>query len=92
MSHSTAGSQPQRVEMAPKGGFSNIRHLRYAPKKGPKATTMILGSVAMIGYGFYAVITGNRELSEYTKMQTYCQRLRKPFHNYQLYEMQHGMM
>lgn len=92
MSRSTIGTQPGRVEVAPEGGFKNVRHLRYAPKKGPKATSMIFASAAIISYGFYTVISGNRQLADYTKMQTYVERLRKPYHNYQLYEIQHGAL
>ncbi|EDV26540.1 NADH dehydrogenase [ubiquinone] 1 alpha subcomplex subunit 13 [Trichoplax sp. H2] len=49
-----------RQEMPPKGGYPMVEYQRNLPRRGVSGAAMIIGSAAIMSFGFYLVIKGNR--------------------------------
>lgn len=50
-----------RQDMPPRGGYEPFRFSRHLPKRGPNGTVIMLGGVAVMGLGFYAIKKTNEE-------------------------------
>ena len=50
-----------KQELPPKGGYPAIVYARNIPTRGPSGIALFLGGAAVMGYGFYRVIMGNRK-------------------------------
>lgn len=48
-------------ELPPKGGYPAIVYARNIPTRGPSGIALFLGGAAVMAYGFYRVIMGNRK-------------------------------
>ena len=53
--------QPVKQEMPPKGGYPPIEYARNIPKRGPSGVALFIGGAAVMAFGFYKVIMGNRQ-------------------------------
>lgn len=53
--------QPVKQELPPKGGYPPIEYARNIPKRGPSGVALFIGGAAVIVFGFYKVIMGNRQ-------------------------------
>lgn len=53
--------QPVKQEMPPKGGYPPIEYARSIPKRGPSGVALFIGGAAVMAFGFYKVIMGNRQ-------------------------------
>jgi len=53
--------QPVKQEMPPKGGYPPIEFARNIPKRGPSGVALFIGGAAVMAFGFYKVIMGNRQ-------------------------------
>ena len=50
-----------RQDMPPKGGYEPFRFSRHLPNRGPNGTVIMLGGVAVMAVGFYAIKKTNEE-------------------------------
>lgn len=50
-----------KQELPPKGGYPAIVYARNIPTRGPSGIALFLGGAAVMAYGFYRVIMGNRK-------------------------------
>ena len=53
--------QVAKQELPPKGGYPPIVYARNIPTRGPSGVALFIGGAAVMAYGFYRVIMGNRE-------------------------------
>ena len=53
--------QAVKQEMPPKGGYPPIEFARNIPKRGPSGLALFIGGAAVMTFGFYKVIMGNRQ-------------------------------
>ncbi|KAJ7371522.1 NADH dehydrogenase 1 alpha subcomplex subunit 13 ndufa13/GRIM19 [Desmophyllum pertusum] len=60
-----------KQELPPKGGYPPIEYARNLPKRGPSGLALFIGGAAVMAYGFYRVIIGNRKRCELTKEKRY---------------------
>ncbi|RMX38517.1 NADH dehydrogenase [ubiquinone] 1 alpha subcomplex subunit 13-like [Pocillopora verrucosa] len=58
-----------KQELPPKGGYPAIVYARNIPTRGPSGIALFLGGAAVMAYGFYRVIMGNRKRCELRKEQ-----------------------
>ena len=49
-----------KQELPPRGGYPPIQYARNLPKRGPSGLVLFIGGAAVMAYGFYRVIMGNR--------------------------------
>ena len=49
-----------KQDLPPKGGYPPIEYARNLPKRGPSGLMMFIGGAAVMAFGFYHVIMGNR--------------------------------
>ena len=49
-----------KQELPPKGGYPAIEYSRNLPKRGPSGLMIFVGGAAVMAFGFYHVIKGNR--------------------------------
>lgn len=49
-----------KQELPPKGGYPAIEYSRNLPKRGPSGLMIFAGGAAVMAFGFYHVIKGNR--------------------------------
>jgi len=56
-----------KQELPPKGGYPPIEYARNLPKRGPSGMMMFIGGAAVMAFGFYHVIMGNRKRCELMK-------------------------
>lgn len=49
-----------KQELPPKGGYPAIEYTRNLPKRGPSGLMIFVGGAAVMAFGFYHVIKGNR--------------------------------
>ena len=49
-----------KQELPPKGGYPAIEYSRNLPKRGPSGLMIFFGGAAVMAFGFYHVIKGNR--------------------------------
>ena len=49
-----------KQELPPKGGYPPIEYARNLPKRGPSGLVIFIGGAAVMAFGFYHVIMGNR--------------------------------
>jgi len=67
--------QLAKQEMPPKGGYPPIEYARNIPKRGPSGVALFIGGAAVMAFGFYKVIMGNRQRwyvrSQRISMQTF---------------------
>ena len=52
---------PYQQDLAPKGGYPEIKWARNLPKRGPSGLVIMLGGIATMAVGFYFVAKTNRE-------------------------------
>ena len=50
-----------RQDMPPRGGYEPFRFSRHLPTRGPSGTVIMLGGVAVMGFGFYLIKKTNEE-------------------------------
>ena len=50
-----------KQDMAPKGGYPEIKIARNLPKRGPSGLVTMLGGVAVMSFGFYMIAKTNRQ-------------------------------
>lgn len=50
-----------KQDMAPKGGYPEIKIARNLPKRGPSGLVTMLGGVAVMAIGFYGVYRTNKQ-------------------------------
>ena len=60
---------PYQQDLAPKGGYPEIKWARNLPKRGPSGLVIMLGGIATMAVGFYFVAKTNRERREIRKEQ-----------------------
>lgn len=53
--------QAVKQELPPKGGYPPIEFARNIPKRGPSGLALFIGGAAVMAFGFYKVIMGNRQ-------------------------------
>ena len=53
-------SSLMKQDLPPKGGYPPIEYARNLPKRGPSGVMMFIGGAAVMAFGFYYVIMGNR--------------------------------
>lgn len=58
---SKMASSVVKQELPPKGGYPPIEYARNLPKRGPSGMMMFIGGAAVMAFGFYHVIMGNRK-------------------------------
>lgn len=63
-----------RQDMPPKGGYEAFRFSRHLPKRGPNGTVIMLGGVAVMGFGFYVIKKTNEE----RRCSSSCDCIREP--------------
>jgi NADH dehydrogenase (ubiquinone) 1 alpha subcomplex subunit 13 len=51
-------------DMPPKGGYEPVQYKRNLPNRGFRPGVLLLGAGAVMGYGWYKLIHGMRELNE----------------------------
>jgi NADH dehydrogenase (ubiquinone) 1 alpha subcomplex subunit 13 len=49
-------------DMPPKGGYEPVQYKRNLPNRGFRPGVLLLGAGAVMGYGWYKLIHGMREL------------------------------
>lgn len=60
MDISKMASSLVKQELPPKGGYPPIEYARNLPKRGPSGLVIFIGGAAVMAFGFYHVIMGNR--------------------------------
>lgn len=50
-----------KQDMAPKGGYPEIKIARNLPKRGPSGFVTMLGGVSVMCLGFYAIYRTNKQ-------------------------------
>ncbi|KAF4120917.1 GRIM-19 protein [Geosmithia morbida] len=51
-------------DMPPKGGYEPVQYKRNLPARGFRPGALLLGMGAIMGYGWYRLIVGMREVNE----------------------------
>jgi len=52
---------PYQQDLAPKGGYPEIKWARNLPKRGPSGLMIMLGGIATMAVGFFFVAKTNKE-------------------------------
>lgn len=61
-----------KQDMAPKGGYPEIKIARNLPRRGPSGLVTMLGGVAVMAVGFYGLSRTNRQRRYYERVMISC--------------------